>query len=144
MAEYCKNNHELGVENTVWNIHHPGKPRERQCRLCNNAKSQKHRDTSSTINQYWRDRKLKELYGLTREQVQTQFDKQEGKCLGCGLTFDPNHHSTKPCVDHCHKTKVFRGLLCHSCNRGIGLLKESIATMQQLIAYLTHAEQKII
>jgi hypothetical protein len=32
-------------------------------------------------------------------------------------------------------------LLCQSCNRGIGLLKEDVATMQRLIAYLTHAEQ---
>jgi hypothetical protein len=32
--------------------------------------------------------------------------------------------------------------LCHSCNRGIGLLKESVETLKRLIAYLTHAEQR--
>jgi len=28
-------------------------------------------------------------------------------------------------VDHCHKTKIVRGLLCCNCNRAIGLLKDS-------------------
>lgn len=107
------------------------------CRLCNNARSQKHRDSSGTIHQYWRDRQLLKKYNLPRERWQEQFDKQEGKCLGCGLIFDWSKRETKPCVDHCHKTKVFRGLLCHSCNRGIGLLKESIPTLLRLVEYLS-------
>ena len=112
------------------------------CKACNKIRSQKHRDSSGTIHQYWRDRQLLKKYNLTRERWQIQFDKQDGKCLGCGIAFDSSKRETKPCVDHCHKTKVFRGLLCHSCNRGIGLLKESVATMQRLVAYLTHAEQR--
>ena len=29
------------------------------------------------------------------------------------------------CIDHCHNKGKVRGLLCHSCNLGIGLLKEN-------------------
>lgn len=39
-------------------------------------------------------------------------------------------------VDHNHISGKFRGLLCHSCNRGIGLLKENIEIFKRAIKYL--------
>ena len=39
-------------------------------------------------------------------------------------------------VDHDHKTGKVRGLLCNTCNTGIGLLKESPLLMQEAINYL--------
>ncbi len=30
------------------------------------------------------------------------------------------------CLDHCHTTGIFRGWLCSSCNRGLGLLGDNI------------------
>jgi hypothetical protein len=39
-------------------------------------------------------------------------------------------------IDHDHNTNKFRGFLCHNCNRGIGVFKDNINTMQRAINYL--------
>lgn len=39
-------------------------------------------------------------------------------------------------VDHCHDTGKIRGLLCHNCNRALGLLKDSVHTLESAIDYL--------
>lgn len=39
-------------------------------------------------------------------------------------------------LDHDHKTGEFRGWLCGPCNRGLGLLGDSIAGVEALHAYL--------
>lgn len=78
--------------------------------------------------------KLWTKYGVTEEMWKAMFDKQQGRCAGCNLPFTDE---LKPCVDHCHVTMRFRGLLCHSCNRSIGLLKESVETLVRLVGYLS-------
>ncbi len=79
--------------------------------------------------------KLWTKYGVTLEQWQNQFDKQGGRCAGCMKVFG-KERSNIPCVDHNHETGVFRGLLCHECNRALGLLKDSITVLQTLVLYL--------
>ena len=39
-------------------------------------------------------------------------------------------------VDHDHKTGKVRGLLCHNCNRALGLLKDSTEYLENCISYL--------
>ena len=39
-------------------------------------------------------------------------------------------------VDHDHETGAVRGLLCNHCNRGIGLLGDSITNLENAIKYL--------
>lgn len=87
---------------------------------------------------------LKKKYGLSVEDYQTLFDKQDGKCACCSTRLNivksNNGHDTA-CVDHNHKTGKVRGLLCNHCNRALGLLKEDAEVMKKLISYLeTHDE----
>lgn len=49
-------------------------------------------------------------YGLTPEQVLQKITDQGGVCAIC------KKEMKRPCVDHCHKTKRVRGVLCHKCN----------------------------
>lgn len=68
-------------------------------------------------------------YGLTSEQYDNLYKKQNGLCaLLCGRPIE--------CVDHCHVTKTVRELLCHRCNAAIGMLDENIELMQRAIAYI--------
>ena len=74
------------------------------------------------------------VYGLTPEQYDSMYQKQEGCCIICG-----EHQANlkrKLSVDHCHKTGVVRGLLCGNCNVGIGNLKDDPALLFRAIEYL--------
>lgn len=59
---------------------------------------------------------------------------QCGRCLICG-----KHQSElkRPLhSDHDHKTRLFRGLLCDSHNKGLGFFSDSIEELQSAIDYL--------
>ena len=38
--------------------------------------------------------------------------------------------------DHDHSTDRFRGWLCHSCNHALGVVKDNVEQLQQLIDYM--------
>jgi hypothetical protein len=77
--------------------------------------------------------RLKTRYGLTPEQYQELFDRQEGRCAVC-----KRHQSeltSKLVIDHCHQTKEIRSLLCSYCNlRVVGKLRRD--TIQSVYDYL--------
>jgi DNA-directed RNA polymerase subunit RPC12/RpoP len=39
-------------------------------------------------------------------------------------------------VDHDHQSNFFRGYICHSCNRGLGVFQDSIEILKNAIDYL--------
>lgn len=39
-------------------------------------------------------------------------------------------------VDHCHKTKKFRGFLCRACNTALGKFQEDVTILKKAIVYL--------
>lgn len=59
-------------------------------------------------------------------------EEQQGCCACCRRNFD----GQKIIVDHDHETGKIRGLLCDQCNRGIGLLQESILVLNNAANYL--------
>lgn len=64
-------------------------------------------------------------YGLTRQEYDTLFKQQQGRCAICYTA--QNMWGDKPialCIDHCHQTGVVRGLLCNFCNTEIEVLSE--------------------
>jgi|ERR1051326_5852231 hypothetical protein len=88
--------------------------------------------------------KLKTNYGISLEQYNVMFEKQDGKCAICGNPEYAIHNSTKRvqklAVDHCHKTKKIRGLLCQDCNRGIGKFHDDISRLKNAINYLSNSQ----
>jgi hypothetical protein len=79
---------------------------------------------------YARRHKWKKTCGLTQEQFDNVFRRQHGLCAirHCGRPISD--------VDHCHRTKRFRGLLCGSCNRALGLIADSVPRLRGLAEYL--------
>ena len=66
------------------------------------------------------------------------YDKYEGKCHICrqrGFKIDKNQ-KLDLAVDHCHKTGKVRGMLCHNCNRGLGLFQDSMVNLKSAYKYL--------
>jgi hypothetical protein len=40
------------------------------------------------------------------------------------------------CIDHCHETGAVRGLLCRSCNLGLGMLGDNLIGLRFAVKYL--------
>lgn len=81
---------------------------------------------------------LKHKYGLTLEQYQELIKKQKGRCLICRRSFlakDRKYHV----IDHCHKTRMVRGILCRNCNHGLGIFKTA-ANLERALEYLKSLE----
>lgn len=64
---------------------------------------------------------VKNKYGLSQDQYNELLIEQNGRCAICKRLPTIKRLS----VDHDHITHKIRGLLCDSCNRGIGLLQDS-------------------
>lgn len=69
-----------------------------------------------------REQQVLKTYGLTMVQYQNYFDAARGVCGLCGKT--PIRSSNLE-LDHCHKTGKVRGVLCGSCNKGLGFLQDN-------------------
>lgn len=83
---------------------------------------------------------LKLKFGITPEQYNELLESQNYCCAICNEKENVIHARTKEviklAVDHCHKTKKIRGLLCNRCNFGIGYFKDSIELLRNAIKYL--------
>lgn len=88
----------------------------------------------------YRNKQLLWTFGITLEQYEQMLADQGGVCAVCGKVEDEIHPQSKKVrnlnVDHCHQTGRVRGLLCNSCNRGIGLLNDDPTVLRQALAYL--------
>lgn len=66
---------------------------------------------------------------------------QCGACALCGKVpgEDPERGRNQKClhVDHDHKTGKIRGLLCSSCNRGLGYFGDDPVVLRRAAEYLT-------
>ena len=82
-----------------------------------------------------RNNELKRSFGLTLDDYNKLLKKQKRVCAICKQK-DP--YFTNLAVDHCHKTNKVRGLLCHLCNRALGLFKEDIKALKCAIKYLNY------
>lgn len=77
-------------------------------------------------------------FGITPEEYAAMLEAQGGVCATCGRPETTEQAGTlvRLSVDHCHTTGKVRGLLCHACNRSIGLFGEDVALMERAIEYL--------
>lgn len=73
-------------------------------------------------------------YGLTLDAYNAILLTQNNACAICKIDASSDIRALR--VDHDHITKKVRGLLCHRCNTGIGLLRENPETLKAAIEYL--------
>lgn len=83
------------------------------------------------------DRREKRLrkYGISSAEYDAMLIVQGGACSICSST-DPKHWSGRFMVDHCHSTRKVRGLLCATCNTGLGLFSDDSSLLTRAVAYL--------
>lgn len=108
------------------------------CKYQANKKSDSKRLSENRI-KFLEQRKnwhLKTTYGITLEHYKELLAKQNGKCAICKMP-EADELYRRLAVDHCHDTLKVRGLLCHRCNRGIGMFKNSVDNLRSAIVYLS-------
>ena len=79
-------------------------------------------------------------FGITNLEYDFLLQLQNYSCAICKVHIDAyseKGYRNNFAVDHCHTTGEIRGLLCDGCNRGIGLFKEDISSLQNAIKYLS-------
>lgn len=72
--------------------------------------------------------------GISLEEYNRMHKEQNGKCKICNK--EESYEGYSLAVDHCHETGKIRGLLCSSCNKALGMFKDSITNLQKAINYL--------
>lgn len=70
-------------------------------------------------------------YGLTAVEFAAMEAAQQGRCLLCG-----DYKGEALVVDHDHSTGETRGLLCQSCNHGLGNFRDDPVRLARAINYL--------
>lgn len=111
----------------------------------NKAYNQRHalRIRGNKLIKYWP--------GSTWQQALDQYNKllvqQNYKCALCDKMESRIHPETGTywtlAVDHCHITDAVRGLLCNACNRGLGLLGDSVDSLTRVVSYLNKHKKAV-
>ncbi len=98
-----------------------------KCRMAAAGLRNYHRRNTTREDQKNSD--LKKNYGITLKVYNNIIELQNKRCYICD-------NETKLYVDHCHTSGRIRGLLCNTCNLGLGAFKDSIANLEKAISYL--------
>lgn len=94
-------------------------------------------NTSKNTQKYYKNNPQKYLeyrlqkYNLSLDQYTRLLQEQNNCCKICCANISDDNH-----IDHCHLTGNVRGLLCRSCNTGLGLFKDNPMFLKNAITYL--------
>ena len=140
--EYAKfHKHKKAATDKAWRKLNPSRVKSYQNRWrlknleARRIESKKWRDS----NPGWRRKYTLKEYGLDATQYQEIYIRQEGLCAVCGKSSKESGRGPREKhlhIDHCHKTKSVRGLLCYKCNLGIGNFCDDVGILKKAILYL--------
>lgn len=115
-----------------------------RCRECDKAARASYReDNKERFAEVSRRKSLKWKYGITLEEYSGILESQGNCCAICKTTesgIGGARRNWNWPVDHCHTSGKVRGILCSSCNRGLGLLGDNVKSLQKALDYLTKSE----
>ena len=132
----CSKCNELKPLTEFYTIKHSGNPHG-SCKECFKKKA---RESSERLGRAHRKNvELKWFYGIDIHDYNEMLEEQDGKCA-CGATRGRANKEALH-VDHDHNTGLIRGLLCHLCNRAIGLVDDP-ASLRALADYIESANAR--
>src|ERR1017187_539241 len=108
---------------------------QRECLVCSSAHRglARRKYAGTTKFERRREARLLRQYGLTSENFEIWLAAQGSRCRIC-KTDKPGGQNWH--LDHCHRPKRLRGILCHRCNRVIGIMRENPETLRAAADYL--------
>ena len=83
---------------------------------------------------------LKQSFGISKSEFDRKWRDQGKTCAICGA----RRRRGEPvfALDHDHATGMIRGILCHNCNRALGLANDDIRLLERAIKYLGRTAEK--
>jgi hypothetical protein len=85
---------------------------------------------------------LKQSFRMTKAQFDKTWREQGKVCAICKVKRKRNEKAFA--VDHDHATDAIRGILCHDCNRALGLADDDRELLRAAAAYLRkHARRQV-
>lgn len=103
------------------------------CKVCFNARTMAKYFRDKTVHRRASRKFLLKRYGISVAVYEAMLRHQHGLCaLCCGL----RQGNESLAVDHDHNTGRVRGLLCRSCNAGLGQFGDKVPMLHRAIAYL--------
>ena len=81
-------------------------------------------------------------YGIDGAKYDAMLLRQGGRCAICLSVETGDKRGSRFHVDHCHSTGSVRGLLCSSCNLGLGKFRDSTESLKRAIEYLESAKNR--
>ncbi len=103
-----------------------------ECKHCCRARQKQNSERN-------RNSKLRSAFGITLKDYEDMHDQQRGCCDICGI--HQSELKQRLSVDHNHVTGKVRGLLCHTCNVGIGCLKVDNQSDSLLLAAICYIKK---
>jgi len=95
----------------------------------------KERERRREDKNYYREKRIRHLYKLTLDQVAQMKAAQSDKCAICSaILIDDGVQGMH--IDHCHASGRVRGLLCSSCNCGLGMFHDRADLLLAAAKYL--------
>jgi hypothetical protein len=95
---------------------------------------------------YQKNSVLKSLYGITLADYEIMAAAQGNVCAICGQQEVRKSRYGGTCrlhVDHDHETGAIRGIICHGCNSGLGLFRDSVDLLEKAKQYLLRTAKEV-
>jgi hypothetical protein len=80
-----------------------------------------------------RDGYYRRTFGISADEFDAFLAEQGGGCAICGVVPE---RAVSLHLDHCHVTGRLRGILCLSCNQGIGKFRDDPELLERAARYL--------
>jgi hypothetical protein len=109
-----------------------------RCKSCKQVENTNWRqDNKDKVLEYrakdiWNLKKRCSRYDITEKQFLDMFTSQNSCCKICDSTITIDNSA----IDHNHSTGEIRGILCKTCNRALGMFKDSPKILEKALDYL--------
>lgn len=103
------------------------------CRVVYNSANDKNHSERIVLSR--RKIKLKSRYNITPEDYKSQLSLQLGQCSLCSIDLSKLNRKNIH-LDHNHTTGKLRGILCSTCNSGLGMFKDKPDILRRALDYI--------
>lgn len=103
------------------------------------AKGRQYRKDNPEMFERIEFKKRCKVLGLSFEVMWPLWQSHDKHCDICG-ELESGSKVRRLSMDHDHITGEFRGFLCNNCNRGLGLIGDTIESVERVLEYLKHGK----